>query len=258
MEMLDFRLHRSVGRPHRNLSPWIGGGLLAIGGLGAIVAVALTPVRPEPSDGHIAAPAPSASQAGAIELATFSMEPECEPPDADVHDLAKWTIGPHHFGPLVDCRPVTVESVQAMLPNYTVTAAPGVPFLPDEGHAEIIVAAGDTPVLRIETYLHSIEVTVMTPVIATPWGIHVGDRLRDLRAHHPDVECQYGSLDEEEEVSCKRAYDPDGFVDSFHYQLRMADLTSDQHFAISAGTEDEIDLDALGRVRIESIYWSNR
>lgn len=249
--MLDFRLLPSVGRPHRNLSPWIGGGLLAIGGLGAIVAVALTPIRPVPPDGHIPAAAP------AIDLSTFKMEPECEVPPAE-HDLAKWTIGPSHFGPLVGCRPVTVESVQAMLPDYTVTAAPGVPFLPDEGHAEIIVAAGETPVLRIETYPHSFEVTITTPVIATPWGIHVGDTLRDLRVHHPDVDCTYGTDDGDEEVRCYRAWDPYGYRDSLSYTLRMADLTTDERYAVAVGTTAWIDLDQLGRVRIESIFWSNR
>src|SRR5258705_3777786 len=83
-QMLDFPLLPSVGRPHRNLSPWIGGGLLAAGGLAAIVAIALTPIRRAP--GEVAPGAPPVVTA----VAPFAAP--CEIPDAGENHLPRWTI----------------------------------------------------------------------------------------------------------------------------------------------------------------------
>ena len=275
-EMLDFRLLRSVGRPHRNLSPWIGGGLLAIGGLSALVAVALTPVRAVPAEGHMPMPEPASAPTpapsplplplhvvaipapGALPSAVPQSPPYDEPPagckipDKDVYDLSKWSVGDDHFGPLITCAPVTSEMLAWRLPGYRVLTE-----IVGEGESvTYVVATRRERMLRIwppyPGEAQPIMVTILSRTIPTPDGVRVGDRVRDLQARYADLTCEYGALEGDEDLWCRREADPGTWV----FNVRLADLSSDDHARV-ANADGDIELRWIANARIESITWNS-
>jgi hypothetical protein len=248
-------LHRSVVRPHRNLSPWFGGALLAAGGLSALVAVALTPVReaapPPPPVQVVADPAPAPPDPVPPPPAPVP----CVVHDKDEYDLARWSIGPDHFGPISTCAPVTSELLASLLPGYAVSTE-----IVGEGESVTYVLAN-----RYERLLQvwppdpgddeqPIRVVILSASIPTPEGIRVGSRLHNLRALHPDVTCEYAGAEGDDYIYCTRS----DAEDPWRYYLRLSDISRAYRRAIETATgEFEIDLDRIANARIESIAWQS-
>jgi hypothetical protein len=153
-------LYRAVVSPHRNLSPWIGGALLSIGGLAAIAAIGLTPVRRTSND---ADPAPEAA------------------------------------------------------------------------------------------------VTLVTPELATPWGIRVGDTIGTLRERHPDIQCTYdrtyGAAENDESFTCRRVFESQD-AGSFVYEIDLRDASATAYHHVVDPEAPEYDYDLLASLTIKSIAWS--
>lgn len=248
-------LHRSVERPHRNLSPWLGGGLLAAGGLSALIAVAVTPVRkaaPPATVAPVAVP-PIAPPAA---VAPPPAPVPCEVHDKDEYDLAKWSVGPDHFGPISTCAPVTSEMLASLLPSYAVSTE-----IVGEGlMATYVIANRHERLLEVmppapgDEANQPIAIRIVSATIPTPEGIHVGDRLRSLRALHSDMICEYAGAEGDSYIYCTRG----DAEDPWRYYLRLADISLTYRRQIETATSEfEIDLDRIANARIEAIAWQS-
>ncbi|MDB4957113.1 MAG: hypothetical protein JWO36_4682 [Myxococcales bacterium] len=169
-------------------------------------------------------------------------------------DPARWTIGTDHVGPFSACATYTLDAVRDLVPALTVTAEP---FDQDITHSIIHIAHDGKPLLTIGPRINNntdLTITIESREIATPWGVRVGDRVRDGLSRYRDLHCYYGAAEGEENLWCSRGAGVERVEDGTSYDLEVAPVDR----AMLASSNGDISVKDVAHIRIKTISWISR